>query len=157
MLHGAGLYTSFAGAQPPGVFLVGTVLLAIHDSLEWLRFAVACLQLGAGVIAGAMVLRITGSRVAAIATPALVLLTPWAVHEHGALTPELVALPVLLGAAFAGGSGRRPALVGVLCGLLPLIKVPFAIPAVVVVALSGDWRQAGLWAVGTLAIGLGLT
>jgi hypothetical protein len=157
MLHGAGLYSSFAGAQPPGVFAVGTVLEAIHDGLEWLRFAVACLQLGAGLIAGAMVLRITGSRMAAVVTPALVLLTPWAVHEHGALTPELVALPVLLGAAFAGASERRPWLVGVLCGVLPLIKVPFAIPAVVIVGLSEDWRRAGLWALGTLLIGLGLT
>lgn len=159
MLHGAGLYSSFAGAQPPGVFVVGTVLEAIHDSLEWLRFAVACFQLGAGVIAGAMVLRITGSRVAAIVTPALVLLTPWAVHEHGALTPELVALPVLLGAALAGaGPGRgRSVLAGVLCGLLPLIKVPFVIPAVVLVGLSDDWRRAGVWALGTLIVGLGLT
>jgi hypothetical protein len=99
MLHGSALYSSFAGAQPPGVFLGGVALLAVHDGLEWLRFAVACFQLGAGVIAGAIVLRVTGSLVGALLTPALVLLTPWAVHEHGALTPELVALPVLLGAA----------------------------------------------------------
>lgn len=157
MLHGAGLYRSFAGAQPPGVFLVGTVFLAIHDSLEWLRFAVAGLQLGAGVLAGTMVLRITGNRVAAALTPAVVLLTPWAVHEHGALTPELVALPVLLGAALAGASDRRAAVAGMLCGLLPLIKAPFVIPAVVLVALSTDWRRTALWALGTAVIGLGLT
>ncbi|HEY2769417.1 MAG TPA: hypothetical protein VGI87_02570 [Solirubrobacteraceae bacterium] len=169
MLHGGGLYSSFAGAQPPGVFVIGTVLEAIHDSLEWLRFAVACFQLGAGVIAGAMVLRITGSRVASILAVPLVLLTPWAVHEHGALTPELVALPVLLGAALAGagadggrgrlrGRGRGGSvLAGVLCGLLLLIKVPFVIPAIVVVGLSTDWRRAALWAVVVAVVGLALT
>ncbi len=157
MLHGASLYGSFAGAQPPGVFLVGAGLLAIHDSLEWLRFAVACLQLGAGLMAAVIVLRITGSRAAAALTPALVLLTPWAVHEHGALTPELVALPVLLGAALASVEERRAVLTGVLCGILPLIKLPFAIPAVAIVALSADWRRVAPWALGTLLVGLGLT
>jgi hypothetical protein len=157
MLHGSSLYGSFAGAQPPGVFLAGAALLAIHDSLEWLRFSVACLQLGAGLLAGQVVLRVTGSRAAAVLTPALVLLTPWAVHEHGALTPELVALPVLLGAALAGVEERRAAVAGVLCGILPLIKVPFATAAVVIVALSADWRRVAPWALGTLAVGVGLT
>lgn len=34
MLHGGDLYGRIVGAQPPGVFLVGVGLLAIHDSLE---------------------------------------------------------------------------------------------------------------------------
>jgi hypothetical protein len=45
----------------------------------------------------------------------------------------------------------------VLCGLLPLIKVPFVIPAVVIVALSTDWRRAALWAVTVAVVGLALT
>jgi hypothetical protein len=156
MLHGHRLYGQLVGAQPPGVFVVGAVLLGVHDSLEWLRFAVACLQLGAGLLAAQLVWRITGSRAAAILTPAAALLTPWAVHEHGALTPELVALPVLVGAALASVE-RRAAVTGVLCGLLPLIKVPYVIPAVVLVACCGDWRRAARWAAPTLAVGAGLT
>jgi hypothetical protein len=42
--------------------------------------------------------RVTGNRIATALTPAAMLLTPWAVHEHGALTPELVALPVMMSA-----------------------------------------------------------
>src|SRR5947209_2456863 len=156
MLHGSALYSQMAGAQPPGVFLVGLGLLAVHDSLEWLRFGVACLQLGAGLIAGRMVLEITGSRVAAVLTPAGILLTPWAVHEHGALTPELVALPLLLGAAVLVADERRPVAAGVLCGLLPLVKLPFAIPALVLLAVAAEPRRtaaaAAVTALGAFAV-----
>jgi hypothetical protein len=139
------------------VFLVGAGLLVVHDGLEWLRLAVGVLQLSAGVLAGLIVLRITDSRAAAILTAPLVLLTPWAVHEHGALTPELVALPLLLGAALSAASDRRGLLTGVLCGLLPLVKFPFAIPAVVLLAVSADRRRSVAWAAGTLLAGLGLS
>jgi hypothetical protein len=157
MLHGRSLYTSLVGAQPPGVFLAGAALLAVHESLEWLRFGVALLQLGAGLIAGRIVLRITGDRLAAMLTPALFLLTPWAVHEHGALTPELVALPVLMGAALLCVERRGALAAGILCGLLPLVKVPFAIPAIALVALSADVRRTARWAIVTLAAALALT
>jgi 4-amino-4-deoxy-L-arabinose transferase-like glycosyltransferase len=164
LLHGSALYTEMVGAQPPGVFLLGTGLLAIHDGLEWLRLGVACLQLIAGLIGAQIVLRITGSRVAAVITAAAILLTPWAVREHGALTPELVGLPLLLGAALlSGGDGRagrevwRAVLAGVLCGALPLVKLPLAIAAVVLIALSADPRRTGTAALLTLAVGLGTT
>jgi hypothetical protein len=153
MLHGGDLYARIVGAQPPGVFLVGVVLLAIHNSLEWLRFAVGCLQLGAGLIAAQIVYRVTGSAVASVLTPAAMLLTPWAVHEHGALTPEIVVLPVMLGAALLSADRRYAALTGVLCGVLPLVKFPFAIPAVVLVALSADVRRTATWAIATLIAG----
>jgi hypothetical protein len=156
-LHGADLYTNMVGAQPPGVFLAGAVMLAIHDSLEWLRFGVGLLQLGAGLIAAAIVLRVSGSRLAAALTPALFLFTPWAVREHGALTPELVSLPVMLGAAWFSARDRRGPIAGVLCGLLVLIKLPYAIPAVALIAVAADRRRAAAWGLTTLLVGLGLT
>jgi hypothetical protein len=76
------------------------------------------------------------------------------VHEHGALTPELVALPVMLGAALSAAEPRRALLTGVLCGVLVLVKFPLAIPAVVLVAMSGRVRLAAPAAVITLAAGL---
>jgi hypothetical protein len=155
MLHGGDLYGQIVGAQPPGVFLAGAGLLAIHNSVEWLRFGVGCLQLGAGLIAARIVYRVTGSNIATALTPAAMLLTPWAVHEHGALEPELVALPVMLGAALTSVDRRRGALTGVLCGLLPLIKVPLVIPAVVMVAMSADVRRSAIWAVSTALVGMG--
>lgn len=157
MLHGGDLYGRIVGAQPPGVFLAGMALLAIHSSVEWLRFGVACLQLGAGLIAARIVHRVSGNRIATAVTPAAMLLTPWAVHEHGALTPEMVALPVMLGAALLSADARRSAVAGGLCGLLVLIKLPLAIPAVVLVVMSAEVRSAATAAAATLAAGLAVT
>ena len=157
MLHGGDLYGRIVGAQPPGVFLAGVALEAIHSSVEWLRFGVGCLQLGAGLIASRIVFRVSGNRAATVLTPAAMLLTPWAVHEHGALTPELVALPVMLGAALLSADARRGVVTGALCGVLVLIKLPLAIPAVMLVLMSADVRRAAPAALGTLGAGLALT
>src|SRR6185437_11650927 len=147
ILHGGDLYGHIVGAQPPGVFLAGVALLAVHDGLEWLRLAVACLQLGAGLIAARIVYRLSGSTVGAMLAAVAMVLTPWAVREHGALTPELISLPVMLGAALLAGDARRGNWAGALCGLLVLIKFPLAIPAVVLLALAVDRRRAALAAV----------
>jgi hypothetical protein len=157
MLHGGDLYGQIVGAQPPGVFLAGVVLLGIHSSVEWLRFAVGCLQLVAGLIAARIVFRLTANWIATVLTPAAVLLTPWAVHEHGALTPELVALPVMMGAALLSADRRRGGWAGLLCGLLVLIKLPLAIPAVVLVLVGADRRRAAVAGAATVVVGLGLT
>jgi hypothetical protein len=157
LLHGGDLYGDIVGAQPPGVFVAGMAILGIHSSLEWLRFGVGILQLIAGLIAASTVYRVTGNRLATALTPAGILLTPWAVHEHGALTPELVSLPVMLGATRLSVERRWAIVAGILCGALPLIKLPFVIPAVGVVAFSADRRRVGIAAVVTLIVGLALT
>ena len=156
ILHGGDLYGTIVGAQPPGVFLVGAAIEAVHSSVEFLRFGVGLLQVIAGLISATIVLRISASRAAATAAAALTLLTPWAVHEHGALTPELVALPVMLGAArLAARPGRGAALgAGVLCGGLVLVKYPLAIPALVIVAVARERRWTGGAAAATLGAGL---
>jgi hypothetical protein len=153
-LHGSALYSRTIAAQPPGVFIVGAGLLAIHDSLEWLRFSVAVLDLGAGVIGAVVVWRISRSKPATLLAPASLLLAPWLVREHGALLPELVALPVLMGAAAMSAQGRRAGAAGLLCGLLPLIKLPLFIPAVALVAISPKPRRCAVWAAMTLVIGV---
>ena len=157
ILHGGDLYGRIVGAQPPAVFLVGAGLLAIHSSVEWLRFGVGCLQLAAGLIAARIVYRLSENRMATVLTPAAVLLTPWAVHEHGALIPEVVSLPVMLGAALLSVDRRRAVAAGVLCGLLALIKVPLVIPAVAIVAFSANPRTTAVTAAITLTAGLALT
>ncbi len=154
MLHGGDLYGRIVGAQPPGVFLTGTALLAIHDSVEWLRFGVGCLQLAAGLIAARIVYRITRNRVATVLTPAGMLLTPWAVHEHGALTPEMVALPVMLGAALLAGRRGSAGPAGALAAVLVLIKLPLALPAAAIVWAAAGRRRAAAWAGVALAVGL---
>lgn len=153
-LRGADLYGHVVAAQPPGVFVVGAGLLAIHDSLDWLRLGVGALQLGAGLIAASIVWRLTGRRLAAVATPAAMLLTPWALHEHGALLPELVALPLLLAALRWSVEPRRAVAFGVACGLLPLIKLPLVVAAVVLLALCARRRRSLVAAAATLLAGV---
>lgn len=153
LLSGHALYRDTAAAQPPITYLVGAGLLAVHDGLEWLRLAVACLQLGAGLLAGQVVWRITGSRAVAMITPAVMLLAPWAVHEHGSLTPEVVSLPPLMGALLAGRDRRAIPVAGILCGLLPLVKLPEALPALAIILTSRDPRRVAAWAVGVCAAG----
>lgn len=151
LLVGHPLYRETVAGQPPGTFLVGAALLAIHGGLEWLRASVAVFQLAAGVIGAEIVWRVSGSRVASLAVPPLALLAPWAVHEHGTLTPEVVSLPFLLGAVLASNRPRATWLAGLLCGLLPLIKLPFILPALVIVLLSANPPGVGAWASATLA------
>lgn len=142
LLDGADVYGDVVVAQPPGLFLAGGGLLAVHDSLEWLRLGVGALQLIAGGLAAVAVHRLTRSALATALTPALLLLTPWAVREHGALTPELVVLPLLLGAALLCARPRWVAAGAALAALVPFVKWPFILPAAAIVLLSADRRRA---------------
>ncbi|MEA2372832.1 MAG: hypothetical protein QOH12_3226 [Solirubrobacteraceae bacterium] len=153
-LHGADLYGHLVAAQPPGVFVVGAGLLAVHDSLDWLRLGVGGLQLAGGVIAASIVWRMSGRRLAAVATPAAMLLTPWALHEHGALLPELVALPVLLAGLRWSVEPRRAVALGVVCGLLVLIKIPLVLAAVVLLVMCPSRRRSIVAALATLLAGI---
>jgi hypothetical protein len=154
VLEGHALYRQTVAAQPPSVYFVGAGLLWIHDSLEWLRLGVAALQLAAGLFAGQIVWRITRNVATSVLTPAAMLLTPWAVQEHGALTPELVSLPLLLGALLACRRSSTLPVTGVLCGLLPLVKVPDALPALVIILCSTEVRRTAAYATITLLLGL---
>jgi hypothetical protein len=154
LLHGHRLYRQVAAAQPPVVYLVGAAILWIHDSLEWLRFVVALGQLAAGVIAAQLVWRITHSAVASVVTAPVMMLAPWAVQEHGMLTPELICLPVLLAAISLCRDRRGAPATGLLCALLVFIKVPYLLPAVVIVCLSAARRRTATWALGAVVVGL---
>ena len=157
LLEGSSLYEHTVGAQPPGLFLAGAALLAVHDELGWLRLAMGATQLVGGAFGGIVVARLTGSRLATAATPPLSLLTPWALHEHGSLTPELFAPPVLLGAIIlAARPGRGFAGGGLAAGAV-LFKVPYLVPAAAVVGLAASRRRAALGAGAALAMGAGVS
>lgn len=152
MLHGSRLYDGLIGAQPPGVFLYGAASLVLHGGLEWLRAAVAALQVAAGVLAGVTVWRLTRRPVIAILTPAALLLTPWAVREHGALLPELVGLPLLLSMPLVDAWWA----LGLLAGALLLIKLSFVLPVAAVLIAERANRRAPLLAAAVFLAGLGL-
>jgi hypothetical protein len=79
---------------------------------------------------------------------------PWNLHEHGALTPELIAPPLLLGAALLAARPRpRPAGdAGVLAALAVAVKLPYALPAAAIVLFSANRRRAITWAALTLVV-----
>jgi hypothetical protein len=151
---GADVYGHVIASQPPPMFVVGAGLLAIHDSVEWVRLAMGLLQLTAGLLGAVVVWRLTASRAAAVLTVPVALLTPWAVHEHGLLTPEMFAAPPLLGGALLAGRRDRAAAVGVLAALAASFKLPYALPAVALVLVSADRRRAALWAAAVFALGV---
>lgn len=145
-LDGGDLYGHVVVAQPPWQFFYGAGALAIHDSMTWLRLAVGLAQLGAGVLAAVAVKRLTANPFAIAAAPALTLLTPWAVREHGALTPELLAPPVLLGAALLASRPRTALAAGALASVAPFLKWPYALPLAALVLFSAAPKKAILGA-----------
>ena len=154
LLEGSDLYGAVVGAQPPWQFVAGAGLLALGDSIEFLRLGVGLVQLGAGVLAAVVVRRLGGSAWMAAAAVPLALLTPWAVHEHGALTPETVALPLLMGAVLsAARPGRGPAAAaGLLASAAVFTKWPFALAALLIALLAADRRRTLAFLVAGLAL-----
>ena len=136
LAQGRDVYGDVVAAQPPWQFLAGAGILSVDDSLPFLRGALGLVQVGTGLLAAAAVWRLTGNRPATAAAVPLALLTPWAVHEHGALTPELLVAPLLLGAVLLGTSARWTPLAGVLVAVAPFVKLPFLLAVPAVVALS---------------------
>ena len=152
LLDGADLYGGIAVAQPPALFVVGAGILAIHDSIEWLRLAVGVIQLGGALLCGLLVWRLTESRPAAVVAVPLALLAPWAVHEHGHLTTDVFAGPLMIAGVLATRSARRGRAAGLIAAALASFKLPFLLPAVAIVVASADrWRTAA-WAAGALAV-----
>ena len=141
-LDGGDLYGHIVVAQPPWQFLFGAGALAIDDSLTFLRLAVGIAQLGAGVLAAVAVWRLTENPVMTALAPALSLLMPWTLREHGALTPELLAPAVLLGAALLASRPRTAAAAGALAAVAPFIKWPYALALVAIVLFSAAPKKA---------------
>jgi len=110
LLDGNDLYGDVVVAQPPVMFLAGGALLAVDDSITWLRLGMGAVQALTAALAAVAVWRLTGKALAAALAAPLAMLTPWAAHEHGLLTPELVGAPLLVGGALlAARPGRAPA------------------------------------------------
>src|SRR4051794_3234261 len=152
LLQGDDLYGHVVVAQPPWQFLFGAAALAIHDTLTFLRLAVGLAQLAAGVLAGLAVWRLTENRVATAAAPALALLTPWTVREHGALTPELLAPVVVLGAALLASRPRTAAWAGALAAVAPFIKWPYGLAALAILLFSAAPKRAAAGAAIAVAV-----
>ena len=148
---GAALYDGLVASQPPWIYLFGTAVLLVHDSIDVLRAACGAVTVGAALVASEAVWRLTASRLASVVAAPVLLLTPWALHQHGLLLPELLGAPLLLAAALTAARAEHARLTGVLVGLAPFVKLPFALPAVAVLLVAADRRRALPWALGTVA------
>jgi hypothetical protein len=156
LLDGQPVYGEVVAAQPPVLFVVGAGILAVSDTIEWLRLAVAALQLGGGVLAAVALRRLGAPRASVAAAPALALLLPWAVHEHGALTPETVGLPLLLGASLLVARRGGAPWAALLLSLAVFTKVTFLLPAVALTLVAVERRRLAAWLAGALILQAGL-
>jgi len=152
LLDGGDLYGGLVASQPPWVYLFGALALAIHDSLDALHLACGLLQVATGLLAMAAVWRLTGHRLAAIAAAPLVVVTPWAVHQHGLLLPEQLGAPLLLGAALLAARARTARWAGVLAAVAVFTKLPFLLPALALIAASPGRAAAARWAACAIAL-----
>jgi hypothetical protein len=157
VLRGHDLYGSVVAAQPPPLFLVGAGLLAIHDSLDWVRAAIGAVQVGTALLAAVVVWRVTGIRAAAVVAAPLSLVTPWVLHEHGSLIPEMIAAPLLLGGVLLARDRRHAHWLGIVVALLATVKLSYALPALVLIAVSADWRRAARWALVAAVLEIAIT
>lgn len=151
LIHGGDLYGSVAVAQPPNSFLAGGVILAARDSIDGLRDGIGLLQVITGILAAATTWRLTGSRLAAVAAAPIALLTPWAVHENATFIPEVVALPLLLGAGLLAARPRTAGPAGVLAAVAVFCKLPLLAPLVALWLVAADRRRYAIAAAVALA------
>lgn len=166
LLHGGDLYGGLVASQPPWTYIFGTGVLAVDDSLGALRFACGLAQVVTALLACEAVFRLTRCRVAAIAAAGLAVVTPWATHQHGLLLPEQLGAPLLLGAALLASRPSTARWAGLLAGVAVFAKLPFALPAALLIAAApgaGAWQRgaerprggargvAVRWAVATIA------
>jgi hypothetical protein len=144
LLDGRALYEDFAAAQPPPLYLLGAAALAISDTPGAIRAVMALCEAATSLLVLLAVLRLTGSRAAALAAAVACLLTPWALREHAQLLPETVAAPLLLGTALAAGRRGGAIAGGALAALAVALKLAFVIPAAAIVFAHGrtDRRRA---------------
>jgi len=156
LLDGNDLYGDVVVAQPPVMFLAGGALLAVDDSITWLRLGMGAVQALTAALAAVAVWRLTGKAPATALAAPLAMLTPWAAHEHGLLTPELVGAPLLVGGALlAARPGRAPA-AALLLSLAVFTKLPFVVPALLVALCAVDRRRCLVWLAGATVAQLAL-
>jgi hypothetical protein len=142
LLNGHHLYRDVAAAQPPPVYLVGALLLAIHDGLGSLRAGLALVELVTAGLVALSVWRLCGrERVALVAGLASPLL-PISLHEHAQLLPETLAAPLVMGGALWCARSERAWAGGALLALATACKLAFALPALAITLASVARRRA---------------
>jgi hypothetical protein len=152
LLGGAKLYSEVVAAQPPLLFHAGAGVLAVHDSLEALRAALALPLLVTGLLVALAVWRLTASHLAAVSGGLAALVAPWTLHEGTLLMPEAFATPLLMGAALLASSPARARWAGALAALAASVKLAFVLPLLALGLASGRRRAYAAGAAATLLL-----
>jgi hypothetical protein len=129
VLHGQGLYTDFASAQPPPVYYVGAGILSLGDSPSTFRVVLALVNVLTGLTVLIAVHRLTGRPDLAAVAGALALVTPRALHDAANLLPETFAAPLIMAAALLASRRATAALGGLAAAAAVAFKLAFVLPA----------------------------
>lgn len=157
VLDGENLYAGIAAAQPPPLFYLGAGLMAISESLLFVRGALGLSTVAVGALVAVIVCRLTGRPAVGVAAGLAALLTPWTVREHATLTPDpLAAAPLLAAALLAARPGSRAAVAGgALAAVAASLKLAFLLPLAAVALVArrrGPFVAGALLAGGALAV-----
>ncbi len=164
-LHGFVPYKQVAAAQPPPVFLLGALLLAIDDGPAALHIGLGAIDLLTAALVALAVWRLERRRVPALAAGLLAPLVPITLAGHAQLVPETLAAPLVLGGAILCATPRRAGWGALLLALAVLCKVAFVIPALAIVLSVPERRRLvvllagaaiGLFGVSIAVFGLGV-
>jgi hypothetical protein len=134
------------------VYLVGLVLLAIHDGLSSVRAGVGLVDLITASLVGVGVWRLSGRRWLAVAAAALTPLLPVSLREHAQLIPENFAAPLLLGGALCCSRTNRVRTGALLLALAAAFKLAFLVPALAIAVFAPARRRAVAWLAAFLAL-----
>ena len=140
-LHGLVPYRDFAAAQPPPVYLVGALSLAVYDGAASLHVGLALFDLATAVLVGVCVWRLDGRFLLAVAAGAISPLLPISLHEHAQLVPETLAAPLLLAGALWSARPGRSMAAGIVLALAVWCKLAFVVPAVAIALVSSAARR----------------
>lgn len=151
-LHGQVPYRDFAAAQPPAVYLVGVVLLAVHDGLLTVRAGSGLADLLSAALVGVCVWRLSGRAGVAVLAATATPLLPISLHEHAQLIPETFAAPLLLGGAICCARVNQARAGAVLLALAVAFKLAFVVPAVAIALASPYRRRSTAWFVLSAAV-----
>lgn len=152
LLHGLTPYRDFAAAQPPAVYLVGVVLLAVHDGLVTVRAGAGLADLLTAALVGLCVRQLSGRAGIAVVAAAATPLLPISLHEHAQLIPETFAAPLLLGGAICCARVSHARAGAVLLALAVAFKLAFVVPAVAIALASPYRRRSVGWLVLSAAV-----
>lgn len=164
-LHGLTPYRDFAAAQPPPVFLVGALMLAISDTPAALHVGLGVVDFGTAYLVAVAVWRLTEAAAPAVVAGIVAPLLPITLNSHAQLLPETLAAPLVLAAALTCARDYDSWTGGVLLALAVWCKFAFVLPALAVAVVAARRRRTlvaaalaliALIAASLLAFGSGL-